>query len=173
MKKLIFVLIMFLFSCASVPQAANPNNIELVYLGMKFKVPNNHMVIGSMGGIDNFLVFRYGADNGKKYIAFTNMTNDNYICELNIILSDVFTENRNSRFNSNELELFTQTFLTNKEFGEWSNDQHRFFYTIGNKTGSFLFVINKNGKIIKIDSDFLDKEGLYNIVSGYLKTPNE
>ena len=81
--------------------------------------------------------------------------------------NDVFNENKNSKCNQAELKAFKKIFLVNHDFGKWNNENYDFFYTI-EKDDSFLFVVHKNGKIVKIDSDFLDKEGLKDIVSKYL-----
>ncbi len=64
MKKTISILIFLLISSPVFSQAVN-SSIELVYSGMKFRVPGDHVVIGSMGGNDNFLVFRYSNEPGK------------------------------------------------------------------------------------------------------------
>lgn len=169
MKKTISILIFLLISSPVFSQAVN-SSIELVYSGMKFRVPGDHVVIGSMGGNDNFLVFRYSNELGKKYIAFTNMTNNsniNYKCEMSVFFNDAFNENKKSKCNQDELKAFKKIFLVNKDFGEWNNEKYSFFYTIGKKD-SFLFIVDTNGKVVKIDSDFIDKQGLKHIVREYL-----
>ncbi len=169
MKKIISILIFTLFSCPVFSQTID-SSVELVYSGMKFRVPGDHVVIGSMGGNDNFLVFRYTNEPGEKYIAFTIMTNNakiDYKCEMNVFFNDVFNENKNSKCNRDELKAFKKIFLVNKNVGKWNNENYDFFYTIG-KDDSFLFVVNKNGKVVKIDSDFMNKEGLKHIVHEYL-----
>ena len=134
-------------------------------------MPGEHVVIGSMGGNDNFLVFRYSNELGKKYVAFSIMNNNaniDYKYELSVFFNDVFNENKNSKCNQDELKAFKNIFLVNKDFGKWNNENYDFFYTIG-KEDSFLFVVNKNGNVVKIDSDFIDKEGLKHLVHEYLK----
>ncbi|MCP3675003.1 MAG: hypothetical protein GY829_11115, partial [Gammaproteobacteria bacterium] len=133
MKKLLSILIFILFSYPVFSQSID-SSVELVYSGMKFKVPSDHVVIGSMGGNDNFLVFRYSNELGKKYIAFTIMTNNaniDYKCEMNSFFNDVFNENKKSTCNQDELKAFNNIFVVDKDFGKWNNKNNDFFYSIG------------------------------------------
>ncbi len=167
----IFACILFLlaFANSSFSQVLE-SNIELIYSGIKLKIPNNHLTIGSMGGEDNFLVFKYSNEAGKKYLAFTNMTKSNFIdhkCEINVFFHDAFNNSKKSKCNQEELKLFKEIFLNDNDFGVWSGQEYFTYYTISNNE-SFLFIVHKSGKTIKVDTDFLDKKELKKIIDQYL-----
>lgn len=171
MKKIFFILTVLIFTSPAFSQI-NKSSIKLLYSGIKFIIPVGYSVIGSRGSNENFLVFKYSDEPGKKYLAFTKMNKNNidYKCKLNVFFNDAYMDNKNSICNINELTAFKKIFLSNKDAGKWSNENFEFYYSIG-KEDSFLFVVNKSGTVVKIDSDFIDKNGLKLIVDELLKKP--
>ncbi|WP_198263144.1 hypothetical protein [sulfur-oxidizing endosymbiont of Gigantopelta aegis] len=118
-----------------------------------------------MGGQDNILIFRYGNEKGKKYIAFTDMTNDitiEYGCAVNVFYNDLFSENKNTSCNLENLDIMRKTFIENKDVVVWKINNYILNYSSG-KDKSFLFLSGRSGKLIKVDSDFIDKKIYKNI----------
>jgi len=170
MKKYVSILILMIASMSCLAQAQD-RNIELVYSEFKFKLPKGQVTtVASMGGEDDILVFKYSNELGKKYVAFTNMSNDssiNWGCELSVFYKDAFLGNTNSDCKKSELEAFNKVFLKENDSGVWGRNGHSVYYIIGDKN-VVLFVVNPSGIVIKIDSDFLRKSGLKNIASVYI-----
>lgn len=52
------------------------NHVELVYSDLRFGIPAGFTVVGDIGDSQNMLIFRYGDEPGKQFLAFTDMTND-------------------------------------------------------------------------------------------------
>lgn len=61
------------------------------------------------------------------------------------------------------IEAMQENFLRDRKVATWTQDSYSLAYSDhGNK--AFLFVIGKDAKLLKIDSDFLDGESLKRIV---------
>ena len=141
------------------------SNMEVIYSELKFNLPDNFTLIGDMGGKDNILVFRYGDIKGKNYIAFTDMTNDNtikYGCSASVFYNDLFSANSDTNCNIENLNIMRNAFIDNKEIVIWRINDYVLNYS-SSKDKSFVFLSGKNGKLIKIDSDFIDKKAFKNI----------
>lgn len=52
------------------------NRIELVYSDLRFSIPAGFAVVGDIGDSQNMLIFRYGDELGKRFLAFEDMTHD-------------------------------------------------------------------------------------------------
>jgi len=166
MKKLTFFIALLLFTTLIYSQYTN-SDIKLIYSGLHFKIPKDNIAIGSNGGKDNFLVFKYSDQPQKKYIAFSKMLREpgvKYNCELSIFIKDAFLKKNDSVCNHNELDSFNKVFLANTDNGVWEGKGTTLYYTISSKD-IFLFIVDPHGTVIKIDTDFVDKNGLKRIVS--------
>ena len=116
-------------------------------------------MIGDVGGEDNILIIRYGSDKGKNYIAFTDMTNDkslDYGCPIKVFFDDLFSGD-DSTCNAENLSIMRETFIDNKDVELWQVGGYTVRYS-GGKNKSFAFVSAEDGKLVKVDSDFLKKE---------------
>lgn len=145
--------------------AFSQSDIELVYSELKLNLPADFTVIGHLGGQDGFLVFRYGHEKGKKYIAFSDMTNDDsieYGCSVSVFFNDLFSDNRNTPCNSETLKIMRKAFIEKSDVAVWMVNGYKLNYS-SDKDKSFVFLSGENGKLIKIDSDFLDKKDYENI----------
>jgi hypothetical protein len=169
MKKFIYIIILLAFSVPTLSKLSEAD-VPLVYSGFKFNIPKDHVAVGSTGGKDNFLVFKYNSQPVKNYIAFSKMIpepNINYNCELDIFIKDAFLNNKDTKCNLTELNSFRKVFLNDKDKGIWKKNGLMLYYTVSKKD-AFLFVIDTHGTVIKVDSDFIDKAGLKKIASDLL-----
>ncbi len=138
---------------------------DLIYSDLKFTLPGNFTLIGNFGGKDNILIFRYGNKKGRNYIAFTDMTNDksiDYGCSSNIFYIDLFSKNSSTSCNKDEIKILSTVFVDNNEIATWKTKKYTLNYS-SNHTKSFVFISGKNGKLIKIDSDFINKDDFKNM----------
>lgn len=162
----------FLFSIFSAMACASSDNdrVDLRYSGFQFDVPRGAEAIGSTGGKDNFLVLRYGQDKGKKYLAFTDMTNDEsveYGCAPAKFYVAVFSADADAGCNGEQISAFRKVFLTDGESAVWKGDNAVVYYAVSSGM-KYLFLVKDGSRVIKIDSDFLSETDLKKVVSGYL-----
>lgn len=168
MKKIVALLSLALLSFAA---CANPDTVDLKYRGFSFSVPAGAEAIGSNGGIDNFLVLRYGKENGKKYLAFTDMTDDKLIeygCAPAEFLRAAFDDIKASPCNEAELKSFKKVFLEGSEATTWKGEKMVAYY-VNQPKGQFIFLVSSENKAIKIDSDFLSKSKFKAVVQSSVK----
>ncbi|MCE8025237.1 hypothetical protein [Billgrantia aerodenitrificans] len=143
-------------------------DIELVYSGLRFKIPGNFSVIGDTGGSQNILIFRYGDELGKRFLAFSDMTDDetlDYGCPASSFFMNVFFGTDDSGCDQDSINIMQEYFVEGREVEKWSENELSVVYS-GNREKSYVFIIGDNGKLVKLDSDFLEKESLKKIVSG-------
>ncbi|HFB63994.1 MAG TPA: hypothetical protein ENJ60_00500 [Aeromonadales bacterium] len=133
---------------------------ELIYSELKFNLPGNFTLVGDLGGKDNILIFRYGDKKGKNYIAFTDMTNDksiDYRCSPSIFYMDLFSKNNNTRCNKEKINILNTVFIDNNEIITWKTEKYTLNYS-SDHNKAFVFISGKDGKLIKIDSDFISRK---------------
>lgn len=170
MQRIVLALL-FLICSSGCFSSGGFDTVDFHYSGLTLRIPANACVIASNGGDDNVLIFRYGPEKGKKFLAFSDLTHDSslsYGCEPAVFFDDVFNENGQSNCNREQLNVFSEVFLTDVEKGSWVGSEMTVYFTIG-KEHSFLFACDANKKVIKIDTDFLNKSELKGIVEKYLK----
>jgi hypothetical protein len=167
-NKVKIFLILIAAWAASSAIAAPAANIELYYAGHVFRVPANPAVIAATGGDDNILLLRYSSDKSKKYLAFSNMkseTNLDFGCATAQFFEALFTSRLDTSCHQEVLNSFKKTFIDGRDVGKWSSEKLTLYFSIHNEK-SFLFAFDATGKSIKIDSDFLSKTELKNLVNG-------
>jgi hypothetical protein len=169
MKKsyLSLLLLLTIFGCHA---SINPVKTDLLYSGHVFSVPQNAFVIAAIGGDDNILILRYGPERGKKYLAFSDITGDNSVefqCEPSAFFEALFTASTGEGCNQDELNAFKRVFIKNHDIGQWVGDKLTVYFSISQQQ-SFLFVFDDAGKAIKIDTDYLSKTDLKEVVDGAL-----
>lgn len=159
--------LLFILQILSASVFAN-TDIELVYSDIRFKIPGNFSVIGDAGDSQNILIFRYGDEPGKMFLAFSDLTNDksiNYGCPTNIFFHNVFFDSDESGCDPDKIRLIKGSFVENRSVERWSSKKYSIAYS-SNKEKSYIFIIGDNGKLVKIDSDFLKKESLKRVAMG-------
>lgn len=128
-------------------------------------MPAGFAVVGDIGDSQNILIFRYGDELGKRFLAFADMTHDEtveYGCPPGTFFEAVFFEKAAADCDQTLIEAMQENFLRDRKVATWTQDSYSLAYSDhGNK--AFLFVIGKDAKLLKIDSDFLDGESLKRI----------
>jgi len=148
--------------------AISKSGTELVYSMVKFTIPSDYTLIADVGGSDNILIFRYGDEKGKRYIAFTDMTNDvsvDYGCKVDVFFNVLFSKDKNNSCNIDNLNVLDDVFIKNKKVQTWSTGKYQINYS-SDGGSSFVFLGNRNGKLIKIDTDFLSEGEFRSIFRG-------
>lgn len=164
MIKAVIVSLSLIFAMSAYSQP----DVELRYSDLKISLPSKFTLIGDAGGSDNILIIRYGKEKGRKFIAFTDMTNDESIefgCPVNVFFQDLFSGSGATNCNEKNLGIFRETFITNKDVEVWAIGSYVVNYS-GGKDKSFAFISDKNGKLVKIDSDFLSKDDYKKLLKG-------
>lgn len=143
-------------------------NVELVYSDLRFEIPGNFSVVGHAGNNQNILIFRYGDELGKRFLAFSDMTNDktiNYGCPVSTFFKGVFFNSDNPECDQDNIKLMQESFVEGRDVDKWSSGEYSIVYSGDNKK-SYIFLIGDNGKLVKLDSDFLEGEAFKKVVKG-------
>lgn len=170
MKKINLLPLLLFLAAFGGHASVKPEKMDLLYNGHVFSVPQKASVIASIGGSDNILALRYGAEKGKRYLAFSEIKGDEAVdfgCEPAVFFGAVFAASADAGCNPDELNAFKKVFVEKQDAGKWVGDKLTVYFSIG-KELSFLFVFDGAGKAIKIDTDFLSKAELKDVVSGAL-----
>lgn len=142
------------------------DHVELVYSDLRFNIPTGFTVVGDIGDSQNMLIFRYGDEPGKQFLAFADMTDDQtvaYGCPSGTFFEAVFFEAAAAECDQTLIQAMQENFVIGRDVATWSQDTYSLAYSDhGNK--AFLFVIGEDAKLLRIDSDFLDGESLKRIV---------
>jgi len=163
MLKFCFVVLVLVSSSSAFASSA----VDLVYSDLKFEVPGEFSVIGDAGGNQNILIFRYSDQRGKRFLAFSDMTNDetiDYGCPSYVFFSKVFDLSDNSSCNDDNIEIMRDTFVEGRDVEAWSINDYEVVYS-GSGKKSYAFIIGNYGKLLKIDSDFLGIEAFRSILA--------
>lgn len=167
MHRLISILFVLLFLPTSA--LGEGSSVKFIYSDLAFYIPAEASIIGTKGGDENFTFFRYSTNKGKDFLAFSDMSKDNsshYGCDPQTFFGLLAGEPHPNDCNKSEVESFRQHFVGNSDKGRWNSAEFTVYYFVS-AGQSFLFVF-KDDKTIKIDSDFLDKKELRDIVKHYL-----
>lgn len=142
--------------------------VELVYSDLRFEIPGNFSVVGDAGDNQNILIFRYGDELGKRFLAFSDMTNDktiNYGCPSSTFFKTVFFDTDKPECDQDNVKLMQESFVEGRDVERWSSGEYSIVYS-GDKEKSYIFIIGDNGKLVKVDSDFLESESIKKVVKG-------
>lgn len=153
------ILLVLFFSSLPVHSAAS---VELLYSKMRFSLPSGFTLVGDMGGEDNVLIFRYGDALGKDFIAFTDMTDDTsveYGCTVSSFFDTMFSSEKNPECDKELLGAMKEVFINGKTSEAWVVGDKTVYFSSGDGK-TFAFIRHGSEKLVKVDSDFLDKEGV-------------
>lgn len=142
--------------------ACAQKGIELIYAGVKFEIPSGFSLVADAPGDDNILIFRYGQKKGERYLAFTDMSSDasvDYGCNIVSFYDSLFSDNKDASCNKENLKILSDVFVNGRDVEVWEKGQFKLNLTSG-KDSKFVFVTGPEGKILKIDTDFLSKSDL-------------
>ncbi len=143
------------------------SRIELVYSDLKFNIPAGFTLVGDIGDSLKLLAFRYGDEPGKRFLAFADMTHDqtlDYGCTPGTFFRAVFFATAPNQCDQALIKAMQENFVTDRKVATWSQDSYSLAYSDHGKK-AFLFVIGEDGKLLRIDSDFLSGESLKQIAA--------
>ncbi|SRR5690554_1546798 len=139
---------------------------RFIYANHTFNIPANPAVIAWTGSNDNMLIFRYGSLQGKRYLTFSDLTQDKSIqhnCSHASFFAAVFSDASHPECNQDEITAFRAIFTNEHHTGIWNIDKTTVYFSIANGN-AFLFIVDGFGTLIKVDSDFLTQAQLKRII---------
>ncbi len=160
MKKLVLLLTtLALTSIAACAQS--DQTITAVFSGMKFQVPEAPVVVGALGQSNNILLIKYSLSAGKRYISFnTEDRLDTGGCDRADFFIAVIGAKPANQCNEAAVTSFQSVFPNGSDSGVWRSDERDFYYFLSDDDRSFVFFNSNNERLIKLESDFLDANGL-------------
>jgi len=88
-------------------------------------------------------------------------------CRPSAFFAAVFTDGVDTGCNKEGIDAFQKVFVEAKDTGVWRGEKLTVYYSISDDR-SFLFAMDESGGAFKIDTDFLTKKELQDLVSGAL-----
>ncbi len=170
-KYLSAIIIISISACS----AYSDEQIEIRYMGYQFYIPENPSIIATMGGNDSVLTIAYGLGDKKNLISFVNMDNDELVtaleaneeCSYETFLNVVFTGEEYNTCDNQEVDVFKNVMIGNSSYGRFSSEIQDAYYVIGDEKS--IIILNYEGKAkVNIESNYLSKEQLEQLVSNYL-----
>lgn len=163
-----FVFFMAMWAAGCSVHAAGIQFIEVIYSGLRLKIPASPLIIGYLGGNAESLVVKYSESPGSGYIGFTN-DHDLYTgsCAPEVFLEKVVS-NPDADDCDGAVKAFQNVFLKTGDYGIWAGSGNKFYYFMNNEEPSFLFWVSDEGTVIKMESDFLEKSDFERALSSYL-----
>lgn len=168
MKTWLFLLAgLVLHGCSAVQGQATT---QLLYHGHRFILPDPIFVIAPTASPDNMLILKYGPEPGKKYLAFSRsiphhaMTAD---CSQLDFFAALFTNQTGVNCGQEPLDLFRKAWVDDRDAGVWRGNQLTVYFSV-HAQQSFLFIFDKTGQSIMVDTDFLPKAALKRMVDSAL-----
>lgn len=150
---------------------AGPGQVDLKYKGFSFGIPAGAEAVGSNGGQDNFLVFRYGKEKGKQYLAFTDMSADRFsgkACTAAEFVTAAFGGTATEVCPEADVVTFRNAFSVGVEPITWKINKAVAYY-VSLPNGQFVFMVSGDNRVLKVESDFLTKSELKSMVLNSVK----
>jgi hypothetical protein len=150
----------------------NAQDMLLNHLGMTFSIPDGFSVIVSSDMGNNMLAFMYGEKKGKKFIAFTDLTNDtaiDYGCPPGQFYTELFSPTGRTKCHERELDILAEGFLKGGVTKVWkSQDATLNYLRFDEEEKTFVYICRADGRTIQIDSDFLTEDVFRGMLSDIL-----
>ncbi|UQG57787.1 MULTISPECIES: hypothetical protein [unclassified Marinobacter] len=161
--------ILALMSILPLSLSASGSDLRIVYGKLEFYIPNNPNLVGYLGTDSEILIAKYSDEPGKDIVGFSLDKEVNTGgCSPGVFFKSVLSKNK-SECDVKAIDSFRYVFMKDRESGIWSSTNKEFFYFIGSdKSTVFLIKKGTNNKTYKIESNFLNKEGIKDIFSSYL-----
>lgn len=149
---------------------ATSADLTVSYSGITFHIPGNVVAVGSAGGDDNFLGFKYSKETGERYIAFTRESGiGTGGCDYTTFFREVLALTDGNNCESSAVESFRTVFDVGNDADVWEGDQHDVYYFPGDDGKVFAFLVLGDDRVVKIDSDSLDENSLRGILRNQLE----
>ncbi|WP_205624602.1 hypothetical protein [Marinobacter nanhaiticus] len=148
---------------------ATRSDVEASYSGLNFHIPSNVVAVGSAGGDDNFLGFKYSTKPGEQFIAFTKEGSfGTGGCDYPSFFRQVLKLEDSGACDISAVESFRKVFDVSDASGVWQAGQHDAYYFPADDGKIFVFLVLDGRTVVKIDSDFLDEKGMKAVLSDQL-----
>jgi len=171
MSRLIWGLIfLFLIGGDAFAHVEKSDKVKVGYGARAYQIPAHFKAVISIDDRSSPLIFRYGE---KKYLAFTRElgfegSDLDLKCDQETFLAALFRRDFVSTCNPRELNDFTDIFVKNHDVGTWQGKEGLIVYYCIGEHLSFLFLVDSKGNHAKIESDFMAREALKEIVEELL-----
>lgn len=168
MRACFFLLVgLVLYGCSTVKERATT---QLIYSGHLFTLPNNIFVIVPTTSPDHMLILKYGPEKGKKYLAFSEFIHNDEMdfgCSQADFFAALFTSPVEVNCGQEPLDIFREAFIDDRDAGVWRGNNLTVYFSV-HAQQSFLFIFDKTGQSIMVDTDFLPKAALKRMVDSAL-----
>jgi hypothetical protein len=167
-RKISIIFVFLLWSCA-----ACSKDVLLAYSDMRFQIPDGYSVIVSTDLMNGMLAFKYGEEKGRKFISFSDITNDSaidYGCPPGEFYTELFSPSGKTKCNKRELDALSDVLLKDGITKIWKTPNTVFNYIeFGDSSGSSVFICKKDGGAIQVDSSFLTEDGFRKMFADLLE----
>jgi hypothetical protein len=162
-KRILFLITLALTSMAACAQSGQA--ITAVFSGMKFQVPEEPLIVGALGQNNGILLIKYSLSAGESYISFSAEDSlDTGGCERADFFITAIGAKPESLCDETAVKSFQSVFRNGSDSGVWRDDQQDFYYFLSDNERSFVFFSTSDGRLVKLESDFLDSEGLREVL---------
>jgi len=166
MTKAIVFLINAIFSAIAQAETS-VDTTTVAFSGFRFEVPSGVQVIASASReAEEMLILKYSKEKGKRYIGFWNETNAPELkhikCDISDFYDQVFSDEK-SDCDVEFVDQFKREFVCGYESGILNKGDVKYYYSVGKEIVNVFFV-SEGKKVIHIDSDFMKKETLVDIL---------
>ncbi len=149
---------------------ATTSTLKVSYSGLNFYIPEHVVAVGSAGGEDNFLGFKYSRRPGDQFIAFTRESGlGTGGCDYPTFFQQVLKLSTSKTCEISAVESFRKVFDVGSTSGVWRGGEHEVYYFPGDNGKIFAFLLLDDQHIVKIDSDFLDTKAMKAVLVEQLK----
>lgn len=149
---------------------ATTTDFKVVYSGLNFYIPDQVVAVGSAGGDDNFLGFKYSKRPGERFIAFSK---ENGLgtggCDYPTFFQQVLKLTDSKTCELSAVASFRTVFDVGSRSGVWRDGKHEVYYFPGDNGKIFAFLVLDDQNIVRIDSDFLDTKAMKAVLAEQLK----
>lgn len=168
MRKLLVLLMIPLMTLA-IAATAQGGGMRVLYHQYDFYVPENPVLTAYLGSDSENFAVKYSEEQGKKYIAFNREIGfKTGGCPLATFFNQVLND-KDQGCGAGAIKSFQAVFVNDRESGQWSGDEHHFFYFLSPRLSTVFVISDETGsELYKIESDYLDKAGIKAIFSEYL-----
>ena len=151
---------------ASLPACAQTDQyITAAYDGMKFRIPESPVIVGSLGANNDILVIKYSETIGKRYITFnTENALDTGGCGRSEFFEATLSKTDNHDCSQGSVASFRNVFVKGADSGIWKIGGKTYYFFLSDPGSSFVFFQSDNGNLIKLESDYLNSDGLRKIL---------
>lgn len=152
------------------PALAHERPLHIVYQDFDFYVPENPTTIGYLGTENNILIAKYSDKPGEKVIGFSVENDMNTAgCKPDQFFASA-TNEVGVDCDKSSMEAFRHVFVDNREVGAWNGEEYNFYYFVADNMSTVFVTGDEPASIIlKIDSNFLTRQQIKQVVTKYLQ----